>query len=367
MTTVTTAVRTSATYDTVPIGDLQLESGTVLRDVRIAVETCGKLQPTRDNVILVCHALTGDARAVGTEENPGWWRGLMGPGCWIDTEHYFIVTMNVIGGCGGSTGPTSINPLTGRRYAVEFPAVTIRDMVKAQFRCLRQMGFSRVHAVIGGSMGGMQSLEWGVMYPFFARKIVTIAASSQLSPMAIAYNDIGRQAIQSDRNWRNGYYEPGEGPKDGLSIARMVGMVTYRTEMLFEERFGRKLQKAGEVTDPGALFEVESYLRYQGEKLVRRFDANSYLYLLKAMDTHDVGRGRGGVDEALKRIEADVFVVGIKEDMLFPIRLQRDLHRRLVRLGKRSELVEISSIYGHDAFLVSFDSWGERLREFLQN
>lgn len=350
---------------TVNIGDLVLESGRWLNQVQIAVETSGNLSPTRDNVVLVCHALTGDERAVGSEENPGWWRGLVGPNCWIDTGRYFIVSTNVIGGCSGSTGPTSINPQTGRPYAAGFPQVTIRDMVKAQFRCLRQMGISSVHAVVGGSMGGMQALEWATMYPFFAKKIVTIAASAELSPMAIAYNDIGRQAITSDPDWQGGYYEPGRGPKRGLSIARMVGMVTYRTEQLFQERFGRNLQRSGEVTDPDSLFAVESYLRYQGDKLVNRFDANSYLYLLKSMDTHDIGRGRGGVTEALRRVEADVFIVGILEDTLFPVRLQRELHAQLVALNKRSVLKEVSSPYGHDAFLVAFDEWGEDLRAFL--
>lgn len=215
-------------------------------------------------------------------------------------------------------------------------------------------------------MGGMQSLEWAIMYPRFAKKIVTIAASTELSPMAIAYNSIGRQAIQADPDWCHGYYEIGKGPKRGLAIARMVGMVTYRTEQLFQERFGRNLRRADDATDEDALFEVESYLNYQGEKLSGRFDANSYLYLLKSMDTHDIGRDRGGREEALKRIAADVFVVGVKEDTLFPVHLQRELHRQLVQLGKNSVLKEISSSFGHDAFLVAFDDWGEELRAFLK-
>lgn len=362
----TTTALPVTTLKKINIGSMTLESGRTLAEVELAVETSGTLSPTRDNVILVCHALTGDAAAVGTEENPGWWRGLIGPGRWIDTDEYYIVTMNVLGGCSGSTGPTSINPRTDKPYAADFPQVTIRDMVKAQYFGLRHMGISGVHAVIGGSMGGMQALEWAIMYPFFAKKIVPIAASLQFSPMGIAYNDIARQAIMNDPEWQDGYYNVGKGPKQGLSIARMVGMVTYRTEALFQERFARKLQHGQNVTDEDALFEVESYIQYQGEKLTKRFDANSYLRLLKSMDTHDIGRGRGGIVKALKRIRAEAFVVGIREDVLFPVTLQRDMHEQLTRLGLRSEWVEISSIYGHDAFLVDFDQWGERLRNFLQ-
>ena len=351
---------------TVPIGTLELECGRHLRHVEIAVETAGTLNETRDNVILVCHALTGDAHAVGDEDHPGWWDGLIGPGGYIDTNRYFVITTNVLGGCAGSTGPSSNDPDTGRPYGATFPVVTIRDMVRAQRRCLEEMGISKLAAVIGGSMGGMQALEWGILYPEMVGRLIPIATSVALSPMAIAYNDIGRQAILADPEWKGGNYYPGPGPQKGLAIARMMGMVTYRTDTLFEERFSRRIQDDGPITRLDSMFQVESYLRYHGEKLVRRFDANSYLYLLKAMDLHDIGRGRGGVERALSRIQADVLVIGIKEDILFPIREQRKIHASLQRLGKRSRLEEIQSRYGHDAFLIEFDRMGPPIRRFLE-
>jgi len=350
---------------TVPIGPLDLECGRRLKQVEIAVETAGTLSDSRDNVILVCHALTGDAHAVGDAEHPGWWDGLIGPGGYIDTNRYFVITTNVLGGCAGSTGPSSIDPGTGRPYGTSFPVVTIRDMVRAQRRCLEKMGISKIAAVIGGSMGGMQVLEWGIMYPEAVERMIPIATSVALSPMGIAYNDIGRQAILADPEWKGGNYYPGPGPRRGLAIARMMGMITYRTETLFEKRFSRRIQDDGPITRLDSMFQVESYLRYQGEKLVRRFDANSYLYLLKAMDLHDIGRGRGGVERALSRIQSDVLVIGIREDILFPIREQRKIHALLQRLGKRSRLEEIQSHYGHDAFLVEFDLVGPPIRRFL--
>lgn|SRR5690606_13806438 len=351
---------------TVPIGPLDLECGRRLKQVEIAVETAGTLSDSRDNVILVCHALTGDAHAVGDAEHPGWWDGLIGPGGYIDTNRYFVITTNVLGGCAGSTGPSSINPETGRPYGSSFPVVTIRDMVRAQRRCLEEMGISRIAAVVGGSMGGMQVLEWGILYPEAVERLIPIATSVALSPMGIAYNDIGRQAILADPDWKGGDYYPGPGPRKGLAIARMMGMVTYRTGHLFEERFSRRIQDDGPIIRLDSLFQVESYLRYHGEKLVRRFDANSYLYLLKAMDLHDIGRGRGSVERALSRIQADVLVIGIREDILFPIREQRKIHALLQRLGKRSRLKEIESDYGHDAFLIEFDEVGPPIRRFLE-
>lgn len=352
---------------TISVGSVQLECGDSLPEVKVAVEVAGRdPEPDGSNIVLVCHALTGDAHAVGDGDDPGWWDGLIGPGKAIDTRTYHVLTLNVLGGCGGTTGPASIDPATGRPYGSSFPFVSIRDMVQVQKRCLDELGIGCVNMVIGGSMGGMLVLEWGILYPSFARKLVPIATAAALTPTAIAYNDIGRQAILRDPAYQEGHYYPGPGPVNGLTVARMMGMVTYRTPQLFEKRFSRNLQDGEEETRMDSLFQVESYLRHQGRKLVGRFDANSYLYLLKAMDTHDLGRGRGGVEIALASMEASVLVVGIREDQLFPIHQQRELYTQLKSLGKNCELLEISSEYGHDAFLVEFEEAGIRIGKFLE-
>lgn len=350
----------------VSVGSVRLENGEILSQVEVAVEAAGR-EPEADgsNIVLVCHALTGDAHAVGDEEQPGWWDGLIGPGKSIDTDRYHVLTLNVLGGCGGTTGPASMDPATGQPYGTRFPMISIRDMVSVQKRCLEKLGISRVEMVIGGSMGGMLVLEWGILHPTFARKLVPLATAAALTPTAIAFNDIGRQAILADPGYRQGDYYPGPGPVQGLAVARMMAMVTYRTPQLFEKRFSRNLQSGGSPIQPDSLFQVESYLRHQGKKLVQRFDANSYLYLLKAMDTHDLGRDRGGVERALAAVEAEVLIVGIREDQLFPIRQQRELFTLLKSRGVKCELLEISSEYGHDAFLVEYGETGPRIRKFL--
>ncbi|MDR6226493.1 homoserine O-acetyltransferase MetX [Desmospora profundinema] len=351
----------------VAIGPFSLECGEVLPAVEVAVEIAGAWEPGRDNVILICHALTGDAHAVGDQENPGWWDGLAGTGKPLDTDRYALVTMNVLGGCDGTTGPASLCPESGRPYGSSFPLVTIRDMVRLQREVLIRLQVDRLQAVIGGSMGGMMVLEWGILYPEVPRRLIPIATSASLTSMAIAYNEIARQAIRSDPDFAGGDYYPDAGPVRGLSVARMVGMVTYRTPRLFEHRFGRELQRDGSELDKENLFQVESYLRHQGQKLVERFDANSYLTLLKAMDTHDIGRGRGGVRRALAHVEASVLMVGIEDDQLFPAYQQREIHRWLMAEGKQSDLFMFPSDYGHDAFLVQFDRLGPRIEAFLSD
>lgn len=350
----------------VSVGAVRLESGETLSQVEVAVEAVGS-EPKVDgsNIVLVCHALTGDAHAVGDEESPGWWDGLIGPDKWIDTNRYHVLTLNVLGGCGGTTGPSSMDPTTNQPYGTRFPRVSIRDMVSVQKRCLEKLGIRRVEMVIGGSMGGMLVLEWGILHPGFARKLVPLATAAALTPTAIAFNDIGRQAIVADPGYREGHYYPGPGPVQGLAVARMIAMVTYRTPQLFEKRFSRNLQAGGSPIQADSLFQVESYLRHQGKKLVQRFDANSYLYLLKAMDIHDLGRDRGGVKSALSTVEAEVLIVGIREDQLFPIQQQRELFTLLKSQGVKCELLEISSEYGHDAFLVEYEETGPRIRKFL--
>ncbi|QYY42174.1 homoserine O-acetyltransferase [Aneurinibacillus thermoaerophilus] len=348
------------------IDEITLECGETLKQVEIAYEACGILNKDKTNAILVCHALTGDARAVGDEKTPGWWEGLIGPGRYIDTNQYFVVTSNVLGGCAGTTGPASVNPETGQPYGTDFPVVTIRDMVKLQYLMVRKLGINKLLAIIGGSMGGMQVYEWAVMYPEMAHLIIPIATSTRLSAVAIAYNDVGRQAILCDPEWKNGNYYPGKGPVNGLSIARMLGMITYRTAELFEYRFGRRLKDERDVTHFDSTFNIESYLRYQGQKLVNRFDANSYLYLLKAMDSHDIGRGRGGIEAALERIQARVLSIAISNDLLYPADHQEEVVKMLRAAGKEVEYHFVESIYGHDGFLVEFVKIGPLVEQFIE-
>lgn len=345
------------------LGTFRFESGAMLPNLQLAFETFGHLNAAKDNAILVCHALTGDSHAAG-EDPSGWWSGLVGPGKGIDTNRYFVICSNVLGGCGGSSGPSSQRPDVGVPYGMRFPIVTIRDMVHAQKRLLDRLGIPVLQAVIGGSMGGMQVLEWGILYPGFVRLLFPVATTAALSPMGIAYNDIARQAILADPNWQQGDYYGSSEPAKGLSIARMVGMVTYRTAELFEQRFQRQVRH-GELFSHDHTFEVESYLRYQGEKLVHRFDANSYLYLLKSMDTHDIARGRGGLRQALSRIAARTCLIGIRQDLLYPLDHLEQLRRLLCSLGKEAELHEIDSPFGHDAFLVEFEAMGDIVSQAL--
>jgi homoserine O-acetyltransferase len=348
------------------VDEITLECGDTLKQIEIVYETSGNLNEEKTNAILVCHALTGDACAVGDEETPGWWEGLIGPGRYIDTNKYFVVTSNVLGGCAGTTGPASINPQTGEPYGANFPVVTIRDMVELQYKLIKNLGIEKLFAVVGGSMGGMQVFEWAVMYPEMMHLVLPIATSARLSAIAIAYNDVGRQAILSDPEWKRGHYYPGKGPVNGLSIARMLGMITYRTADLFEYRFGRRLKDEQDVTQFDSTFNIESYLRYQGQKLVDRFDANSYLYLLKAMDSHDIGRGRGGIKAALKGIQAKVLSIAISNDLLYPAEHQEEVVEMLKAMQKEVEYYFVESIYGHDGFLVEFVKIGPLVEQFIE-
>lgn len=341
------------------LGEFQFESGEVLPHVELGYETFGQYRPEAGNAILVCHALTGDVNAAGDVGRSGWWDGLIGPGKPIDTNQYFVICSNVLGGCYGSTGPATIDPQTNRPYATRFPVVTIRDMVRAQRMLIDQLGIDKLYAVIGGSMGGMQVYEWAIEYPEMMRLAVPIATCSRISAVAIAYNDVARQAICSDPEWQNGEYYPAVGPTRGLSIARMIGMITYRTAELFEERFGRNLQSDAGQHLYESTFQIESYLRYQGEKLVKRFDANSYLYLLKAMDTHDIGRGRGGIEAAISRIQAKILSVAISNDLLYPVDHQAEMDALLKQNGIDSHFYQLESKFGHDGFLVEFAKMGE--------
>lgn len=351
-----------------------LEGGGELHDITVAFETWGELSPEADNAVLVCHALTGDAHAAGPagdgHPTPGWWDGAIGPGKAIDTDRWFVVCVNVLGGCQGTSGPASPLPDRLGHYGPHFPVVSIRDMVRTQVRLADALGIGRWHAVVGGSMGGMQALEWSIMYPERVGKLVAVATCSAATAQQIAWWSTGRRAISLDPKWRDGHYydaEPGDGPHAGLGLARQISQVTFRSDDLFTDRFGR------EPVEPLAgrfamwqRFQVERYLEYHGSKLSRRFDANSYLLLTKAMDLHDIARGRGGLPGALRRITAPVLAMGITSDILYPAYQQQDLVAGIEEAGGEATYHEIDSRHGHDAFLIDIDQVGSALVPFLE-
>jgi homoserine O-acetyltransferase len=350
-----------------------LEGGGALRDISLAYETWGTLAPDGSNAVLVCHALTGDSHAAGPavegHATPGWWDGLIGPGRALDTERYFVVCANVLGGCQGTTGPASVPPDDGRPYASRFPVVSIRDWVRTQAALADHLGIETWLTAIGGSMGGMMVLEWAIMFPHRVRSVVPIATCVAASAQQIGWWSSGRRVVQLDPKFRGGDYydaEPGDGPHEGLALARMISQITFRSDDVFTDRFGR------EVVEPlnGGFslwqrFEVERYLEYHGNKLIRRFDANSYLLLTKAMDLHDLGRGRGGLVPALSRIEAPVHAMGITSDILYPAYQSREIVEAVNAAGGEAEYVELDSPHGHDAFLLEFDQVAEALTKFL--
>jgi homoserine O-acetyltransferase/O-succinyltransferase len=350
----------------------QLEAGGALEEVQVAYEMWGRLSPTADNAVLVCHALTGDSHAAGRSgeghATAGWWDSLIGPGRCVDTDAYFVVCANVLGGCQGTTGPASLIPGTRRRYGSSFPVVTIRDMVRTQASLADELGIHRWRGVLGGSMGGMQALEWAVMFPDRVASAMVLSSSAQASAMQIAWSHIGRAAITSDPHFRGGdYYDAadGDGPHQGLAVARMAAQVTYRSEALFNERFDRTLLRPLDYS-LAPMFDVEGYLDYHGDKLVRRFDANSYIRLNRAMDLHDVGRGRGGVRAALSRVTAPTLVVAVSSDGLYPPHQQRRIHDTLERAGSESTWAEIESPHGHDGFLIETAQVAPHITAFLE-
>ena len=336
-------------------GPLALEGGGVLPEVVLAYEIYGRLNDEKSNAVLVCHALSGDAHAAGLHEGadrPGWWDGLIGPGKALDTDRFCVICSNVIGSCGGSTGPSSRDPETGRPYGARFPVITVRDMVAAQRALVTALGIDRLYAVVGGSMGGMQALQWTVSSPGAVRRAVVIAATGTSSPQQIAFNEIGRRAIMADPAWNGGDYPDGAGPETGLALARMVGHVTYLSDEAMHEKFGRRLQGRtavgfGFATD----FAVESYLHHQGESFTRRFDANSYLYITKALDYFDLSID-GSLAAGLADVEAKVLVVSVSSDWLYPPYQSQTLVEALAANEVEVEYCEIASKYGHDAFLL---------------
>lgn len=365
--TVPTTARNSITVAT-PGAPFVTERGYVLEQVDVAYETWGELNARRDNVVLIVHALTGDSHAAAHSptDHPGWWDPLIGSGRAIDTDRSFVICSNVLGSCYGTTGPRSINPTTGTPYNLQFPNITIRDIVAVQARLLDALEIPSLHAVIGGSIGGMQALEWATMYPDRVEKAIPIATSGQFTAQGIAFNEVQRRAIMVDPAWRHGEYDDSAGPAQGLAIARMLGMITYQSDEVMTARFSRR--KDAQYTAWPSFFQrydVEGYLHYQGDKLVSRFDANAYLYLTRAMDSHDLTRGRGSYQDALRRIQAETMLIGIRSDLLFPAYQVRDVAERLAQIGKSVEYHEIDSPNGHDAFLKDFELVAPLIDEFL--
>lgn len=337
-------------------GPIQLDSGRILNDVTVAYETYGELNKEKSNAILICHALTGDAHAAGWhkgDRKPGWWEMVIGPGKAIDSEKYFIICSNVLGGCKGTTGPSSINPETGKEYGLDFPVITIRDMVNVQKELVDSFEINQLAAIIGGSMGGMQVLQWMISYPKMMKKAIPIATSAMSYPQQIAFNAVGRQSIFSDPNWNNGnYYETGKKPENGLSLARMIAHITYLSDESMDIKFGRGLQDKDEISYDFTIdFQVESYLRHQGRTFVKRFDANSYLYITKAVDLFDVSINNS-LSDGFRDVEAKVEVIAVDSDWLYPIEQSKEILTALNANNVEVSYSEIKSNYGHDAFLL---------------
>lgn len=347
---------------------LELESGAKIGPLRIAYETYGRLNKDRSNAILVCHPLSGDAHAAGFhdgESRPGWWDIAIGPGKGFDTTKFFVICSNVLGGCKGTTGPSSIDPATGRPYGTSFPVVTIKDMVNVQKMLVDRLGITQLFAVAGGSMGGMQALQWAVSYPEMMRKAVVIASTAYSTPQQIAFNAVGRKAIISDPAWNKGDYYGRRPPSDGLSLARMVGHITYLSDESMLHKFGRNLQGKETVGfDFSTDFQVESYLNHQGDSFIKRFDPNSYLYITKAIDYFDLNV-RGSLITGLSGVKAEVLVIGISSDWLYPPYQSQEIVTALRANGLKAFYGEIRSNYGHDAFLLEQGQLNYLLKSFL--
>lgn len=360
---------------------LKLESGQSLKKVDVAYQTYGTLNDEGTNVVLICHALTGNAHAAGVlkenETDPnskpdllnkysklykdqvGWWDPMIGPGKTIDTNKYFVVCPNILGSCYGTTGPSSVNPETKETYKNKFPIISVRDMVTVQKALLDHLKVNRMEFVIGGSLGGMQVLEWALMYPDFMRGIVPIATASKHSAWAIGLNEVARNAIMNDPVWNKGVYK--QQPVNGLSLARKTAMISYRTQPSFEKKFGRERVKKGNHFKTNNLFQVQSYLNYQGKKLVERFDANSYISITHAMDLHDLSFKREQIGNVMDSVKCKGLVVGINSDILYPAVEQREI----AILLRNCNYAEIQSPHGHDAFLIEFDQLSKILQDFI--
>jgi homoserine O-acetyltransferase len=367
-----------------------LDCGRELRGVRVAYETYGSLSLKRDNVIMVCHALSGDAHAAGLSETAsgardgfraedrdgasreglGWWDGMIGPGKAFDTDRHFVISTNLLGGCRGTTGPSSLDPATGVAYGSDFPVITVADMVRTERAFLDELGIKRLAAVAGGSLGGMQAFEWAIRYPDQVDAVVAIASTHALHPQGMAWNAIAREAIMSHPAWQGGnYYGSGDAPDGGMGVARMIGHITYLSAAALDDKFGRRLQFADDIrytiTEPE--FEVESYLRHQADSFVKRFDANTYLYTSRALTYFDLGRqyGSGSLERAVERISARTLLIAFSSDWLYPPSASRQLRDALRSLGRPVEFHVIDAPYGHDCFLLEEARQTPIIRLFL--
>jgi homoserine O-acetyltransferase len=358
------------------------ECGRTIPGITIRYESYGRLNAKGDNAILVCHALSGDHHCAGihsmSDRKTGWWNNIIGPGKALDTNHYFVLCGNVLGGCQGSTGPLSIDPVTNKPFGINFPIVSIADMVRAQERWLRAIGVTKLHAAIGGSMGGMQVLEWGIAFPDFVDRLLAMATTAREGAQAIAFNEVGRQAILQDPHWEAGNYASNAGPRVGLAIARMMAHITYLSDASMARKFGRRqvADRPTRLTVPVAApvsaenafdvqFEVESYLRYQGQSFINRFDANSYLYITRALDQFDLAEGPGSLEAAFVPVKARTLVVGFTSDWLFPPAQNRAIATALLRAGKHASYAELNTDLGHDSFLLESTELYDLVRHFL--
>lgn len=352
---------------------LILESGDQLESLEMIFETYGNLNPERTNAILVCHALSGNHHSAGYYENPderkGWWDSLIGPGKAIDTNKYFVVSPNNLGGCHGTTGPTSIDPRTQEVYGPDFPMITVSDWVNCQALLADHLGIQVWHSVIGGSLGGMQALNWSIAYPDRIKKAGIIAAAPKLSAQNIAFNEVARQAIITDPDYQDGYYlKAGKSPKRGLRLARMVGHITYLSDEAMRDKFGRELKEGKLNFGYGAEFEVESYLRYQGDVFSESFDANTYLLMTKLLDYFDpADKCNGNLVKAFEPIKAQVMVISFSSDWRFSPERSKEISDALLEANKNVSYLEIKSSHGHDSFLFSEDRYVRAIKAFLGN
>jgi len=351
-----------------PPDELGLESGEKLGPITLEYETYGELNKDKSNAVLVAHALSGDAHAAGKsgcDGAIGWWDNFIGPGKGIDTDKYFVICTNVIGGCKGSTGPSSNNPQSGKQYGLDFPLITIGDMVTSQRYLIDHLGIEKLLAVIGGSMGGMQVLQWMVAYPERLRAAIPIATTLKHTPQQIAFNEVGRQAVMADPNWNNGNYYSRKPPARGLAVARMIGHITYMSDVSMAEKFGRRTKVERAPFKFAADFEVEGYLRYRGDNFVKRFDANSYLYITKAIDYFNILNGHS-LGSIFKGLRAKVFVISFKSDWLYPAYQSQEIVKACKLAGVDASYCELSSTYGHDAFLLEIEQETQLISHFLK-
>lgn len=354
-----------------PPGEFVLENGSKLGPIKIAYETYGRLNKNRDNVILIEHALTASAHAAGrhshSDDNPGWWDSMVGPGRAFDSDKYYIICSNLLGSCYGTTGPSSLNPKTKKSYGYSFPVITIRDMVGVQKRLVDHLGVNSILCIAGGSMGGMQAIEWALLWPEFVKSVILIASGAWSSPQSIAIHKVGIQAIKDDPNFSDGHYYGKQSPDKGLAIARMIGHITYLNDKMLWEKFGRRSDNIQDMKSSFKYrFEVEKYLQYQGQKFVTRFDANSYIYIMRAIDMYDASEGRTNLDESFNRLKiTKALVISFTSDWLFPSYQSKELVSALRANNINTSYKEIKSQYGHDSFLLKYKQLTPPIRRHL--